>query len=205
MKKLLVILDAGHGGMIDGVYTTAPSKMHKFPNGEIAYEGVINRNVKNQLISLLLKEGIAFTDVTKGDIDYTLGFRVSQANKIYNQFKETHECLYLSIHSNAGGGTGFEVWTYIGQTKSDKYAEIWSEEIKKSFPEYPFRADTADGDLDKESKFYVLKETHMPAVLGELLFFDNWKDYRTLCDPNYPKRAAQTILNFLNRSKNELL
>ncbi|TSA27668.1 MAG: N-acetylmuramoyl-L-alanine amidase [Bacteroidetes bacterium] len=41
-----IILDYGHGGLTsDGTYTTAPAKMHTFPNGEMAYEGVINRQI----------------------------------------------------------------------------------------------------------------------------------------------------------------
>ena len=37
-----IVLDFGHGGIdINGNYTTAPNKMHKFSNGQIAYEGVV--------------------------------------------------------------------------------------------------------------------------------------------------------------------
>ena len=38
------------------------------------------------------------------------------------------------------------------------------------------RKDTADGDSDKESGFYILKHTVCPAVLTENLFQDNRED-----------------------------
>jgi N-acetylmuramoyl-L-alanine amidase len=205
MKPLLIIIDAGHGGMVDGKYTTAPSKMHTYPSGEVAYEGVINRRVKDKLMGLMLKEGIAFVDITPGELDFPLSTRTQQANDIYALHSEKNNCLYLSIHSNAGGGTGFEVWTTPGQTKSDKYADIWAQELKKAFPEFPLRVDRSDGDLDKESNFWVLMQTHMPAVLGELLFFDNAIDYKMQNSVEYYNRVAQATLNFLKRSQTEVL
>jgi N-acetylmuramoyl-L-alanine amidase len=205
MKPLFIILDSGHGGIVNGKYTTAPAKMHDYGNGNIAYEGVLNRNVKAKLMELLLKEGIAFEDVSRGDYDSPLSMRVLLANDLYEKFHKTHRMLYLSLHSNAGGGTGFEVWTSPGKTLSDQYAQIWCEEIKKDFPEFALRSDKTDGDLDKEEKFYVLMFTHMPAVLGELLFFDNYNDYKYLRDPRFTDRLAKNILNFLIRAKTELL
>lgn len=38
------------------------------------------------------------------------------------------------------------------------------------------RTDLSDGDKDKESGFYILKHTIMPAVLTENLFMDNKKN-----------------------------
>ncbi len=35
-----------------------------------------------------------------------------------------------------------------------------------------YRSDTIDGDVDKEADYYVLKNTHMPAVLTENFFMD---------------------------------
>ena len=38
------------------------------------------------------------------------------------------------------------------------------------------RKDLSDGDPDKESNFYILKNTKCPAVLTENLFQDNKED-----------------------------
>jgi N-acetylmuramoyl-L-alanine amidase len=208
MKQILVILDAGHGGMFGGKYTTAPAKMFTHIDGSIAMEGVINRQVKDKLIELLRAEGIAFEDITNTGLDTPLGSRTRMANQILSRRGSNYNCLYLSIHSNASPdhqGSGFEIWTSPGQTLSDKYAEIWAQEIKKEFTEFHFRSDFGDGDLDKEEKFYVLVHTAMPAVLGELLFFDNMSDWRVQRTPKYIDRIAHATLNFIKRAKTEVL
>lgn len=43
-----------------------------------------------------------------------------------------------------------------------------------------FRKDTSDGDIDKESNFYILKHTMCPAILTENGFFDNPKEAKLL-------------------------
>ena len=204
MKPLMILLDAGHGGFIGGQYVTAPSKQFHHQDGSWAYEGVINRKIKNRLISLLEQEEIAYRDITPDETDTKLEVRTAYANSIMAQLGNEYNFLYVSIHSNAGGGSGFEVWTSPGQTISDRYAEIWVQEIKKEFPEFPFRADKTDGDLDKESKFWVLVRTAMPAVLGELLFFDNFNDWKIQRTPEYINRVSNTILNFIKRAQIEV-
>lgn len=204
MKRLLIILDSGHGGIIDGKYTTAPAKMHVFGDNTVAFEGVINRQVKNKLKSLLLEAGIPHIDITNTNADLPLSQRVDMANALIHTYQNTHDLLYFSIHSNAGGGTGFEVWTSPGETLSDKYASILALEIMQDFPEFPFRRGN-DGDLDKEEKFYVLVHTRMPAVLAELLFFDNHNDWRVIRTQAYIERIAKTLLNFIKRSENEII
>jgi N-acetylmuramoyl-L-alanine amidase len=202
MKQLLIILDAGHGGMIDGKYITTPAKMFKHVDGTIAYEGVINRQVKEKLKELLIEAAIHFVDITPSNDDISLGERVRRANALVSGY---YNCLYLSIHSNAGGGSGFEVWTSPGETLSDQYAKIWAQEIKKEFTEFPFRPGLGEGKLDKEEKFFVLVRTAMPAVLGELLFFDLMSDWRVQRTQKYIDRIAIATLKFIKRAETEVL
>jgi N-acetylmuramoyl-L-alanine amidase len=203
-NSLVVYLDAGHGGMINGKYTTAPSKMFKHKDGSIAYEGVINRRIKDKLKELIIP-GIRFIDVASTNEDKSLEDRCHVANRTYLNIRyKEKKALYLSIHSNAGGGSGFEVYTSPGQTDSDKYAQICCEEIKKEFSEFPFRAGLSDGDLDKEDKFYVLVKTFMPAILMELLFFDNPNDWKYQQTDEYYQRVVKSIVSFLKRSLIEM-
>lgn len=172
-SKYLWILDAGHGGIDpDGRYTTAPAKMHKFPDYTI-YEGVINRAITDILKAELKRHSIDYALVSHRYEDTSLASRVATADNIYRKDKRA---VYLSIHSNAGGGSGFEVFTSPGQTKSDEFAKVFCEFYKKHFPERPLRKDLGDGDADKEADFYVLRKTDCPAVLVENLFFDNKKE-----------------------------
>lgn len=171
MSKYLWLLDFGHGGMTStGHYTTAPEKMHKFPNGKVIYEGVINRKIGARLMRKLGIAGIRYVQIADDIEDTPLAVRVAKADKI---FATDRSCIYLSIHSNAGGGKGFEVFTSPGQTKSDKVAAVFCKKYQQLLPQFPFRKDLSDGDDDKEADFYVLRKTDCPAVLVENLFFDN--------------------------------
>jgi N-acetylmuramoyl-L-alanine amidase len=172
-SNYLWILDAGHGGMKDGIYTTAPKKMFTFPGEYTIHEGVINRIITGIVRNHLEARKIDYALVADSIEDTPLEYRVRQADSIYAKDKRA---VYLSIHSNAGGGSGFEVFTSTGQTKSDKIANIFCETYQRFFPDFHFRADKADGDADKEADFYVLRKTDCPAVLVENLFFDNKRD-----------------------------
>jgi len=170
MSNYKWLLDAGHGGVDKtGHYVTAPKKMHKFTDGLIIYEGVINRQICKKLVQKL--EGkYDYRRIHSEVDDLSLQVRVARAD---NEFTKDHRCIFLSIHSNAGGGKGFEIFTSKGQTKSDRIAQIFCEVYKKKFPEIKFRNDTVDGDDDKEAEFYVLRKTDCPALLVENLFFDD--------------------------------
>lgn len=196
-KSMIYLIDAGHGGMVGGKYTTAPNKMYEHSMFTI-YEGVYNRNVKKYLMEQLNEGGFKYVDVSSGNMDIPLDLRVDYANDIYAKYGD---CLYISIHGNAGKGTGFEVWTSVGQTRSDKYADVLAEEIIREFPEAKFRTDKTDGDWDKESMFYVLKYTKMPAVLSENGFMDRLQDATLMRTPQFQRRVANAHYEFIKKAE----
>lgn len=110
--------------------------------------------------------------------------------------------LFLSIHANAAtvaAAGGFEIWTSPGWTPADPWATaIWSS-IRESFPLLRGRMDMSDGDPDKESKFYVLIHTAMPAVLIETAFISNESEERKLADPGWRLRMAGAIASAVYR------
>ncbi|NJM14039.1 MAG: N-acetylmuramoyl-L-alanine amidase [Bacteroidales bacterium] len=209
MIPLLPIIDAGHGGMVRGAngrvkYDTAPKKMFDHGKNGVAYEGAINRLVAEKLVNLWLGRQYRPLAMIKTNLDLSLTQRVHFANGIYNAYKDRYCCLYLSLHANAGGGTGFEVYTTPNDNVSDKYATIIAEELKKEVPNFNFRQDNSDGDLDKEALFYVLAKTEMPAVLAELLFFDNPTDWQYMKTDAYVTDMANALYNALIRAENEV-
>ena len=102
---MIVLLDPGHGGEINGVYQTRGkrSPIHK-EDGFILYEGVNNREIVSKLKWAFLTHGIKFVDVVDTEEDKSLSERIKMANKIASETDEP--CLYLSIHSNAAGKNG---------------------------------------------------------------------------------------------------
>lgn len=190
MSNYKFLLDAGHGGVDkNAYYVTTPKKMFKFPDGLTIYEGVINRQITEKLIKKI--EGrFEYQVISDPVIDLSLQVRVTAAD---NAFRKDPRCLFLSIHSNAGGGSGFEIFTSKGQTKSDKIAQIFCEVYKRKFPETKFRSDQLDGDDDKEEDFYVLRKTDCPAVLVENLFFDNRIEAEFLLSERGQERIAECL------------
>lgn len=196
--KHVWLIDSGHGGMIDGRYQTAPRKMHVHDDGSVFYEGVSNREIKHQLIDKMMANGLQHIDICPTELDVDVDVRVDIANRYYQEYRNA---VLISLHSNAGGGTGFEVWTSVGQTRSDDFAEVMSLEFIDSFKGAPFRKDTSDGDLDKESQFYILKYTKCPAVLPECLFFDNWSDYQLLIDKDFQNDYVDALIRFMIKAE----
>ena len=184
---MIVLLDNGHGGLINGEYTT-PGKRKDWGDQGIIYEGEFNRAIVNGIIERLTYLKIPYVNIAPEYRDVRLRTRVNRANKYVAK-----NCFYLSIHSNAGGGNGCEFFTSPGETNSDKIASLFGEEYQKEFPNHRLRADYLDGDLDKERSFYVLMKTMMPAVLTESFFMDNFKEFKNILNI---KEGRQKIINY---------
>jgi len=203
---LIPIIDAGHGGLdAEGNYTTGNKKLYTFKDADgiedvTIYEGVISREIAKKLIVLLDENNLKYEEMTVETVeDISLERRVAHANELYAENKNHY---FLSIHSNAfkevapGKGSkakGFEVYTSVGQTKSDHLADIISKRYKKEFTDFSFRQNIEDGDLDKERNYYVLRNTACPAVLVENLFFDNPKEAAFLMSEAGQMRIATCL------------
>ena len=205
MSKYLWLLDAGHGGMNNGKYTTAPAKMHVFDDGLVFYEGVNNRHIVNRLIQWLQRNQIDFMTMHDEVEDTPLKQRVLVANAMHAQEKR---CIYLSIHSDAmpdgahGKGSGFAIYTSKGQTASDAVAQIFCDTYHRELPQFRLREDRTDGDDDREENFYVLRKTSCPAILVENLFFDNRQEAEfLLSDRGRQKLADALFVSILTTEK----
>lgn len=181
-SDFIVCIDPGHGGMVDGIYDTAPNKMYKHPDFTF-YEGVYNRNIANYLASFLREANISHIFSTNSNLDVSLELRVNRWNNYVKVFQPGKEYLYLSIHGNAApkgieSATGIEVYTSPGLTPSDPYADIIYKNLETM--NWKMRKDIADGDYDKEAAFYVLQHTVTPAVLVELGFYTNYEEARLM-------------------------
>jgi N-acetylmuramoyl-L-alanine amidase len=166
----IFLLDAGHGGMIDGVYQTE-GKQSPWPAPKV-YEGEFTRAIVRRLMEWAPLFGIRCIDMVASEHDVPLQERVMGANAIART-RNVNDLVYVSIHANAGGGRGIEVFTSPGFTRADAMATVFLQKLNHVFPDVRMRTDMSDGDPDKEAGFYVLKHTAMPAILTENFFMDN--------------------------------
>ncbi len=183
-SNYLWLFDNGHGGIIDGVYQTAGKRSPLWPDGKILYEGEFNRSIVNRLMKLCDDAGIEYVNLVDTQEDVPLSKRTDKANDIYRKrLDQNGKCIYVSIHANGfstESANGWSVYTSEGETKSDKVATVLASKAEAEFPNEYMRKDTSDGDADKESNFWVLRKTIMPAILSENFFMtnsDNCHDY----------------------------
>jgi N-acetylmuramoyl-L-alanine amidase len=163
-------IDAGHGGLKNGVYQTSGKRSLHPVDGEVFYEGVNNRLYAKEWGDILEKFGheVVYIVDPNDPTDVPLSTRVTIANS-----KDLD--LLVSIHSNAAANPtarGHEVFTCIGETKSDEYAKAWGMEFKHTFPKIKYRHGQK-GALDKEALFTMVTKTTCSAILIELEFHTN--------------------------------
>lgn len=172
MKKVLVIIDNGHGVNTRG---------KRSPDGRLM-EWKWTREFAEMLSKALREEGIMTHLLVPEDVDVSLSNRCLRANTIAKNFGvHGYESVLVSIHNNAANSdgkwhkaNGFTVWVYTNASKnSRKLAKLMSQE-----------ADLMDLTGDRwipdcgyfEANYYILKNTDMPAVLTENMFQDNKAD-----------------------------
>ena len=129
------------------------------------------RNEKNNIYNI---DHVNLVDTQE---DISLSARVKSANKLAKDSNK--QCIYVSIHANGFGeesANGWSVYTSPGKTKSDGIATTLFNKSAAEFPGEYMRRDTSDGDPDKESNFYVLVNTSMPAILSENFFMTNYNN-----------------------------
>jgi N-acetylmuramoyl-L-alanine amidase len=171
MKKT-VMLDNGHGK------ETAGKRSPKWADGTQLFEWEFNRDIVKRIAQKCKTAGIDCRVLVPEGKDISLQERCRRANEIH---QETNgNCFLISVHANAGGGTGFECYTSPGATKADTYATEICKAMQAMFPEQKMRFDYSDGDPDKESEFYILMHTKSPAILTENFFMDRETDCRLI-------------------------
>lgn len=193
-----VLLDAGHGGIIEGVYQTSGKRSPEWEDGRQLFEGEFNRAVVSRLKEMYTKAGYPWVDLVNSLEDVPLKHRTKRANNYYDEV--TEDCILVSVHANAGGGTGLEVFTSPGETSADPLAELMIDALVDEFPELRLRADNSDGDHDKEAKFWMVMQSWMPAMLLELGFMDTLEpDCELLMSEEGRDRYAKAIFDGTER------
>ena len=180
-----IMIDPGHYGWDSGAVGPAGT-----------YERDITMAVARQVVTLLQQAG---QDVRLAREPGQLKVVDSLNNDLYTRVVQANQWpadIFVSIHCNAftdPSAHGMEVYTTPGQGPSDQLATAVIEEMAAEFPELTLRADQSDGDRDKESNFYVIRKTSMPAILVEMAFISNPTEEQLLVSPSGQYRFAQAI------------
>ena len=148
-----ICIDPGHGGSEPGT-KTKNGVSEKHWNLEVAKEVKVFLDQYKDFKTELTRYTDTYLDLnTRSDIANIMG-----AN------------LFVSIHHNAGGGDGYEVYFYKGSDKGNKLANLISAEFvkmnNKRYVGSTIRAGSGSGS------YAVLRNTNMPAVLTEFAFLD---------------------------------
>ena len=144
---------------------------------------------------LLTDKGVTVRLTRNNEIDLDLPPRVSIANR-------TDADIFVSIHANASRGkrrdiNGLETFYYTGW-RGRLLAKKIQKQILKVSPGSPDRG-------VRQSRFFVIKNTRMPAVLVEIGFLTGRLDARRLEKSIHRERIAYAItkgiLEYLSRTE----
>jgi N-acetylmuramoyl-L-alanine amidase len=168
----LVVLDAGHGGHDSGAV------------GNGLREKDITLKIAKRVGAILANNysGISVRYTRTTDKYIALSERARIANNLKADF-------FLSIHVNAGGGTGYEDYIYnrlATNGSTDKKRQKIHNAVKPVLTKYGLRNRGM-----KKANFAVLRETKMSAVLVETLFIDTKKDANLLKNSNFIEDISQ--------------
>jgi N-acetylmuramoyl-L-alanine amidase len=145
-------------------------------------EDKMNRLIGESLITKLIKAGVDVIDCRPSSattVTHSLQKRCTAANQGSADY-----CV--SIHHNAGGGKGVEVFGISGTAKAIAATVV------DSIASLGFKSRGV-----KSKSFYVLKNTAMPAILIEVCFVDNKEDVELWESLGHDK-IAQAIFEGLN-------
>lgn len=195
-EDCLVILDAGHGGLINGKYVTPGKRSPIWSDGSQYFEGIGNREIRNYIAEYLNTFNINYLYLSSGEVDVPLRVRTDTENKLYRE-NNSRKVLVYSIHSNGASSSqahGLEFFTSKGETKSDLAATCIAKRFMDEFPEVSLRKDMSDGDIDKESNLWITRKTIAPCVLGEHFFHTNEKECKEiLMTEEGQRRIAKSV------------
>lgn len=176
MSKIIVI-DPGHGGSDPG------AQGNGLREKDLTLD--ISKRIKKYLEDNYTGHKVLMTRTN--DKYLTLSQRAQFANN-------KNADLFISIHINAGGGTGYESFIHTSQNSNTATGKmqntVHSEAMKK--------LNVTDRGK-KKANFAVLRETNMRAILPENLFIDRKEDAAKLKNlANYRRLQKVMQLGLLN-------
>lgn len=190
-NKQLVIIDEGHG--ID-----TPGKRAEHEWG-VFFEWEYTRSLGSKACDLFTYNDINNIRLVDGNKDMPLEDRIRLVYEIKNKYVGW-DIFLISLHGNAAGieqANGYEIFTSPAKNKSDDIATVLYNEAEKLG--LKMRHDWSDGDPDKESRFYMLTQSPVWAVLVEIGFYTNKAEAMRMLSQDFQLMCAYNLLNGVKR------
>lgn len=172
----VIFIDPGHGGKDVGAVGISGR-----------YEKTVTLAIAQKLQSILQNKGFTVVMSHSDDAFVSLDGIAQLANA-------SDAFCFVSVHANKAGSataTGLETYTFYGTDHT--LAGLVQKEILA-------RTGQTDRKV-KESGFYVIKHTKMPAVLVETGFLSNVQEENFLFDPNNQQIIAEGIAEAISKFK----
>jgi len=186
-RKIIVAVDPGHGGSDPGAIAKS--------NG--LKEKDITLDVGLKLQKLLQAAGFEVVMTRSTDVYVGLGERARIANNAMAD-------IFVSVHYNSAESTaagGAEVWFFSSSQDGERLASLIQEELVKSFANTGVTG--RNRGIKTTSKFIVLKETLMPAVLTEGAFLSNPDEAALLATDEFRQKQAVAIYSGIAKYFNQ--
>jgi len=194
LGRIKILVDNGHGWNTAG--KQSPDKVIK--------EWHVNRDMAEAVVTYFRGLGLDAELLVPETNDISLQERCRRVNAQCAALGKDH-VLMLSCHLNASGrgdwmkARGWSVWTTVGLTASDAWAEcVW----KRADVKWPGGngglktiSQTSDGDHDFESNFYILRHTNCPAILCEDFFMDTKADYDYINSASFHYDVSEVLVH----------
>lgn len=178
-----VVIDPGHGG-VDG--------------GAVAPDGTVEKDIALKVSTYLkdyLQQAGAYVLMTR-DVDKDLadpdtkGYSRRKAEDLkarLNLIKENQTNMFISIHlnSNPSGGKGAQIFYDSELEDSKLLATSIQNQFKKELKTMR--------DIEPQEDLYLLRHSHVPAVLAEVGFLSNAEENALLKQKSYQKKVAYAM------------
>ncbi|MBS3908052.1 MAG: N-acetylmuramoyl-L-alanine amidase [Actinobacteria bacterium] len=174
--KIIVAIDAGHGGKDPGAVAKS--------NG--LKEKDVNLAVALKVRDLLKNAGIEVVMTRETDVFLDLSQRATQANN-------ANADIFISIHHNGNVNPdvdGTAVFSHPNSQEGARLAKSIQDELVKAFG---WAGVKGKDDGIKTADFKVLRETLMPAVLCESAFLSNADEAALLATDEFRQKEAEGI------------
>lgn len=192
-----VVVDAGHGGYDPGKVAVND-----------ALEKDINLIIAGALKECLEKENVKVIMTRTTDTDFRSpgsDYKKTKDLKLRCEIIEEADADYcISIHQNSftdSNVKGAQVFYYSASKEGEQLAQLMQNSLIENVDKDNTRVAKANDD------YYMLVNSHCPAVIVECGFLSNREEATKLCDSKYQKKMAKAIcdgfMDYLKVKENE--